>query len=97
MEGRNDVQKKRSVGRSLMNSLHFTYVQPAMQHVRQAYQASEFGPAHGDQGVRSTMPNEVNMLVQFFVDEIGVPGASIPALAAATVAAAVAAAGHPTH
>ena len=40
-EGRNDMQKGRNTGRSLMNALHFTPMQPAMKHVSQAWRASE--------------------------------------------------------
>ena len=71
MEGRNDVQKSRTVGQSLMNALHFTPLQPAMQHVRAAYRATEFGEANHDDGVRHTLYNEANELVRFFVDTIG--------------------------
>ena len=71
MEGRNDVQKKRAVGASLMNALHFTPVQPAMQHVRQAYRATEFGAGKDDDGVRHSLPNEVMVLVDLFRENMG--------------------------
>jgi hypothetical protein len=71
MEGRNDVQKARTCGHSLMNALHFTPVQPAMQHVRAAYRATAFGEGKGDDGVRPSLVNEANELVRFFVDKIG--------------------------
>ena len=71
MEGRNDVQKVRTVGHSLMNALHFTPVQPAMQHVRSAYRATEFGVGKDDDGVRPSLVNEANELVRLFVDTIG--------------------------
>ena len=70
-EGRNDVQKKRAVGHSLMNALHFTPVQPAMQHVRQAYRATAFGEAAHDDGVRKSLTNEVMALVNYFREQIG--------------------------
>ena len=65
------MQKKRAVGHSLMNALHFTTVQPAMQHVRQAYRATEFGEAAHDDGVRKSLPNEVMALVDYFREQIG--------------------------
>ena len=71
MEQKNDRQKERAVGHSLMNALHFTPVQPAMQHVRQAFRATEFGDEKDDTGVRSSLPNEVNLIVKMFCERIG--------------------------
>jgi len=60
LEARNDFQKARAVDvRSLMNSLHFTPAQPAMQHVRAAYRVTNNGGEEADDGVRHSMPNEV--------------------------------------
>ena len=58
MEQKNDRQKERAVGHSLMNALHFTPVQPAMQHVRQAFRATEFGDEKDDTGVRSSLRSQ---------------------------------------
>ena len=58
MEGRNDVQKVLTVGHSLMNALHFTPVQPAMQHVRSAYYLRKF-----TRGLDPEMPTDPTVLV----------------------------------
>ena len=73
MEKRNDFTKERNTSRlSIFNSLHFTPLLPAMQHIRQTYRASQL-PSHavGDDGVRPSMVNEINSLVRLFEEQIG--------------------------
>ena len=73
MEKRNDFSKERNTSRlSIFNSLHFTPLLPAMQHVRQTYRASQL-PSHAvdDDGVRPSMVNEIMSLVRLFEELIG--------------------------
>lgn len=73
MEKRNDFSKERNTSRlSIFNSLHFTPLLPAMQHVRQTYRASQL-QSHDvdDDGVRPSMVNEIVSLVRLFDELIG--------------------------
>ena len=74
LEMRNDIQKSRNTSRKhILNSLHFTPVQPALQHVQSTWRTSQVS-AHaceGITGVRASMINEVQAIVRLFVEKIG--------------------------
>ena len=72
MEKRNDFAKERNTSRlSIFNSLHFTPLLTAMQHVRQTFRLSQLSQRGDDDGVRPSMVNEITSLVRFFEEEIG--------------------------
>ena len=55
-----------------MNSLHFTKCQTALQHVQSTWRLSQLTARESeDIGVRSSMVNEVQALVDLFVQKIG--------------------------
>ena len=73
LEKRNDIQKSRLVSRMhVMNSLHFTTSQAAMAHVQSTWRLSQLAARESeDTSVRSSMVNEVQALVNLFVQNIG--------------------------
>ena len=73
LEKRNDLQKERNTSRlHILNGLHYTKVQPALQHVQSTWRSSQIdNRIYDDTGVRMSMVNEVEVLVKLFVEKIG--------------------------
>jgi hypothetical protein len=67
----NDVQKERNVGPSLLQSLGWTMLIQPMQHVYRRWKQVTGALRTGDDGLRASMLNEVDVLVAKLVELVG--------------------------
>lgn len=70
-ELKNEKQKERNVSQHLMSSLHFTKHHAALQHVSSNWRSCFEPPREFDEGIRKSFIYEVEVLVEFFVQNVG--------------------------
>ena len=71
LECMNEVQKAGNVGPSLIQSLSFTALIQPMQYVYRHWKIAMGTLAASSTGIRPSMENEINVLVELFVDLVG--------------------------
>ena len=71
VEDQNEFQKERNVGKSLLSALQFTPLLQPMHHVYRTWQQAMGTSRRADNGVRASIVNEVDILVQLFEQKLG--------------------------